>query len=157
MIATETRSRKKVLPSGLNHMGHTVKEMNDKTYKLRRRVMGFIYEAKALVPNLPRVTIRITSTDDNTTGGCLAFMGCDSIFISEECVPYKDDLLRQIVFHEIAHAVFGTEHVTGCPLMHPYYRVYTCRKDVIDKLFVKYSQKRWRKYNKSKKRFEYKK
>ena len=41
----------------------------------------------------------------------------------ERHIRYKDaidlglDTLRNIVFHEIAHAVYGTEHDESCPLM----------------------------------------
>jgi len=35
-------------------------KMDDKVYKLRRRVINLIYELKKIKPDLPRITVRIT-------------------------------------------------------------------------------------------------
>ena len=39
------------------------------------------------------------------------------MWITEEAINLGTDTLRNIVFHEIAHAVFGTQHDESCPLM----------------------------------------
>ena len=36
---------------------------------------------------------------------------------SKDAIDLGSDILRNIVFHEIAHAVYGTQHDESCPLM----------------------------------------
>ncbi len=114
--------------------------MNDVTYKLRRRVMAFIYEAKKLA-DFDRVDIRIT---ENSKDGCLglaAMAGGKSkghaILIPIESVNMNDDKLRHIVFHELLHATRNINHDDNCPLMQPALNSKTNR-ELVHNTFVKY-------------------
>lgn len=89
-------------------------DMNDKVYKLRRAVMDFIYEAKEVV-DLPRITVRITE-DHETMLGC-ARLKENILWITKRAIDSYD--LRSVVYHEIAHAVYGAGHDVNCPLMKP--------------------------------------
>lgn len=94
------------------------KEMNDNTYALRRKVIELIYEAKELVPTLPRVDVRICHTDK--TGSCILGVGRmkqNVIWIAEESISSDWVNLRHVVFHELLHAVYGIKHDEKCPLM----------------------------------------
>lgn len=86
--------------------------MDDGVYKLRREVMGYIYEAKEVV-ELPRITVRVTE-NHKTMLGCAKISG-NVLWITERAITEWD--LRPIVYHEIGHAVFGAEHDEKCPLM----------------------------------------
>ncbi len=89
--------------------------MNNETYALRRKVMNMIYDARAIV-TLPRITVRITE-NHNRQLGC-AWINHNVLWISERAITgYNDTILRSIVYHEILHAVFGTEHDESCILM----------------------------------------
>lgn len=88
-------------------------KMNDAIYKLRRQVIDYIYEAKEVV-ELPRITVRITD-NHKTMLGC-ATLEKDILWITERAINEGWDL-RSIVYHEIAHAVFGTKHDENCRLM----------------------------------------
>ena len=87
-------------------------KMDKRIYGLRREVMGYIYEAKEVV-EMPRITVRITDNHESMLG--CALMEKDVIWITERAIHEYD--LRSIVFHEIAHAVFGADHDEDCPLM----------------------------------------
>ena len=91
----------------------TNRRMSDSTYTLRRKVMGYVYEAKA-VADFPRVDVRITDSDQGRILG-VARMGDLIIWIPASSTGRSD--LRHIVFHEIVHAVKAQGHVIGCPLM----------------------------------------
>jgi len=109
--------------------------MNPATYALRRAVMQYVYEAKHLLGgNMPRVDVRITDAHDSNVLGA-AYMKGNSIFIPANTVVRPD--LRDIVFHELCHAVFGTEHVNGCPLMNP--SVMKASHKEVTQLFLKYA------------------
>jgi hypothetical protein len=70
------------------------KAMNDKTYRLRREVIGLIHEAKKLVPSLPRLTVRVTDNNPEILG--VARTGKNVIWITECSV-----VSMAVVFHEI--------------------------------------------------------
>lgn len=93
------------------------KVMNKDTYALRRKVMSFIYDAKALDPTLPRITVRITDNNSTTLG--VGRMKGNTIWITDKAINCKDYQLRNVVFHEILHATYGVPHSTTCPLMSP--------------------------------------
>ena len=106
------RNRKDVDPDGeLKN-----KKMNNDVYKLRREVMKYIYEAKNIVPTLPRITIRITDNYENILGKAL--LAKDVIWIPDYTLTSGHDL-RTVVFHEILHAVYNTDHHDDCPMMKP--------------------------------------
>ena len=114
------------------------KKMNDEVYKLRRKVMGFIYEAKELAPDMPRVEVRIT---DNHEDRILAMgrLGSFVIWISERVLDMSDDSIRCVVYHEILHN-YGHEHNNRCPLMGAYHK--ELPKAQAQKLFVKWVNKK---------------
>ena len=108
------------------------KEMNSEVYKTRREVIKLVYEAKKLVPNLPRITVRIAENHHRTNA--VGRMGGNIIWVTERFAAKK-----RTVFHEICHAAFAQEHINGCPLMGPYFQEVESKK--IDKLFIKYARK----------------
>lgn len=87
-------------------------KMNDKVYGLRREVINLIYEAKE-VSELPRITVRIT--ENHSSMLACARLKNNILWVSLRAIAEYD--LRAIVYHEIAHAVFGAEHNENCPLM----------------------------------------
>lgn len=91
------------------------KEMDEKTFILRKKAMSFIYEAKKLVPSLPRIELRITHDHEVTLA--MGRMNKNIIWVSDRAINQKEFDLRTIVFHEILHAAFGVEHDESCPLM----------------------------------------
>jgi len=93
-------------------------KMNDAVYKLRRQVIDLIYEAKRGGVNLPRIAVRVgeqTARHKNVLG--CAKMSGNQMWITKDAIDLGLDTLRNIVFHEIAHAVYGTQHDESCPLM----------------------------------------
>ena len=95
------------------------RESSQETYELRRKVMNLIYEAREVVgkENWPRVTIRIC---EDKKGGALGVgrMGQNIVWINEitvsgDCAKY----LREVVYHELCHALWAIEHNEKCPLM----------------------------------------
>ncbi len=93
--------------------------MNNDVYKLRRQVIDLIYEAKRGGVKLPRIEVRIgeqSSIRYRNVLGCARMSG-NQMWITKSAIDLGTDILRNIVFHEIAHAVYGTEHDENCPLM----------------------------------------
>ncbi len=92
-------------------------KMDDAVYKLRRQVIELIYEAKRGGVNLPRISVRIgeQKAKHNVLG--VATMKGNQMWITKDAIDLGTDTLRNVVFHEIAHAVYGTEHNESCPLM----------------------------------------
>lgn len=110
----------------------TNKKMSPEVYRLRRQVIDLIYEANKLVA-LPRIDVRVTDRHQMILG--VAEMKGNIIWITEETVAS-----RSVVFHEILHAVYGQEHVEGCPLMAPAISKNLDRQ-TCDSLFLKYATK----------------
>ena len=94
------------------------KKMNDETYALRRKVIEVIYEAKKRV-SLPRIDVRITDVDHKALGW--AYIGQDIVYMPEQMFtnPRFKTYFKEVVLHEIVHAVTGFEHDDKCPLMSP--------------------------------------
>ena len=92
--------------------------MNKDTYALRTTVINLIREAKIGGAKLPWIGVRIGTQTSNHKNvlGCAVMQG-DRLWITEDAINLGTDTLRNIVFHEIAHAVFGTQHDESCPLM----------------------------------------
>lgn len=111
------------------------KRMNSDVYRLRRRVMAMIYEAKKLVPSLPRITVRIT--DDHHTTLAMATLKRDFIEVSERAITCSDFDLRTIVYHELVHAVYGFHHDEACPLMRSIHKPLSI--ELVQSLFLKYA------------------
>jgi len=119
--------------------GDTCKTLANKTmsreiYDVRRMAMAFVYEARALVPDLPRIQVRIT--EDHDTVLAIARMRDCKIWISERSVDFD---LRTIVFHEILHAVFGATHDESCPLMGSVHRPLS--RDLASSLFSSWAKR----------------
>jgi hypothetical protein len=107
------------------------KKMDSSVYALRSKVIGLIREAGRLFP-LPRVEVRVTDNDRVIAG--VAMLGKSMIWITEAFVAS-----RQVVFHEILHAVFSVQHVAGCPMMSPV--CLPCDDSTADRLFVAYASR----------------
>ena len=92
--------------------------MNKETYALRTTVINLIREAKIGGAKLPWIGVRIGTQTSNHKNvlGCAIMQG-DRLWITEDAINLGTDTLRKTVFHEIAHAVFGTQHDESCPLM----------------------------------------
>jgi hypothetical protein len=89
-------------------------KMNSDTYAMRRKVMDIIYEVKNKGYNIPRIEVRIVKDGDVNACG-YAYLSENIVHINER---YIDDVrLREIVLHEIVHAVTGFEHDNSCYLM----------------------------------------
>ena len=92
--------------------------MNDDVYKLRRQVINLIYEVKNGGGKLPRISVRVgeqTAKHKNILG--CAMMNKNQMWITKDAIDLGTDTLRNVVFHEIAHAVFNVDHDEKCPLM----------------------------------------
>ena len=92
--------------------------MNNETYKLRHKVVTLLYEIKREVENFPRIEVRIGEARNHNTLG-VAKLNKKQIWITKRAVDMSQDALRNIVFHEIVHAVTGFGHDDKCPLMKP--------------------------------------
>lgn len=112
------------------------KEMSPAVYQLRRKVIDLIYEAKKLVPTLPRIMVRITENHETTLA--MATLKRDYIEVSERAVNCGDFDLRTIVFHELIHAVWGVRHNESCPLMRSHHK--PLPKEDVHRLFLQYSK-----------------
>lgn len=117
---------------------HQNKDMNSDVYKLRRKVMDIIYEARKLINNdMHRITVRITECDLPHILGT-ARLNCNIIWIpSRTC---SDKRLRHVVYHELCHALWGVEHDESCKLMNPIIDK-ACSKKTCQDLFIKYYKK----------------
>jgi len=91
-------------------------KMNDAVYKLRRQVIDLIYEVKKEIRNLPRIEVRIGEARNHNVLG-VAKLSRNQIWITKRAIDMSPDALRNIVFHEIVHAVTGFGHDEKCPLM----------------------------------------
>ena len=96
------------------------KKMNPETYALKTQVVNLIREAKRGGARLPwiRVIIGDQTSNHKDVLGCAVIKG-DKMWITEEAINLGTDTLRNIVFHEIVHAVTGFGHDDRCPLMKP--------------------------------------
>ena len=91
-------------------------KMNDDTFKLRRKVISILYEAKDQGIKLPRINVRIGSAaagHENTLG----VGGSLNIWITEKAIDRGYNYLLHVVLHELCHAVFNMDHNEKCKLM----------------------------------------
>jgi|TARA_R100001530_G_scaffold823_3_gene1432 hypothetical protein len=113
-------------------------KMNDAVYKLRRQVIELIYEAKRGGVNLPRIEVRIGEQKakyKNVLG--IATMNGNQMWITKDAIDLGLDVLRNVVFHEIGHAVFNLEHNNKCPLMQSRQNTVLNKEDCL-KYLIKY-------------------
>lgn len=111
-------------------------KMNDDVYKLRRRVIDILYDAKELC-ELPYITVRVTEPHQKILGQ--ARIKDNTLWITENALDKSNVELRLTVYHEILHTVFGVPHIEGCPLMGEYQDV-VIPKQRADELFKKYAK-----------------
>jgi len=117
-------------------------KMNDAVYKLRRQVIELIYEAKRGGVNLPRIAVRIgeqKAKHKNVLG--IATMNGNQMWITKDAIDLGLDVLRNVVFHEIGHAVFNLEHNNKCPLMQSRQNTVLNKEDCLKHL-IKYQSNR---------------
>ena len=96
------------------------KKMDRKVYKERRLIIDQIYRindliAQAGLPPPPFVGVRICEKHSRIAG--VARLGQDFIWIPESSLKLPPNQLKEVVLHELAHAVLGSEHDENCPLM----------------------------------------
>ena len=111
--------------------------MNDITYKKRRRVIDLIYEVKKEIKDLPRIEVRIGEARKKNVLGVAMLKDC-KIWITDDAINMGDDALRNVVFHEIVHAVTGFGHDDKCPLMKPNLDGYLLNKNQCMKYLKSY-------------------
>ena len=108
-------------------------KMNDEVYSLRRKVIDMIYEVKNHMRDLPRVEVRIGEARcENVLG--LASRGRRQLWITKEAIDMSEDALRNIVYHELVHAIFGFRHDDKCPLMQPTLKTILNKEDCLKHL-----------------------
>jgi hypothetical protein len=119
------------------------KKMNDDTYALRRKVIEVIYEAKKRV-ELPRIDVRITEPNKGSHSGILglAYLGLNMVYIPSHLIEKGrlKPFFKEVVLHEIVHAVTGFEHDAKCPLMAPSIGCKPMSEAEMWKAFEKYFQ-----------------
>ena len=108
-------------------------DMNKNTYALRRKVINLIYEVKNSGVNLPRIEVRIGEPRKKNLLG-VALLKDNKIWITDDAINMGEDALRNVVFHEIVHAVTGFGHDEKCPLMSSALGKLLNKKDCLDKL-----------------------
>ena len=114
--------------------------MNNETYKLRHKVVTLLYEIKREVKNFPRIEVRIGEARNHNVLG-VAQLKDKKIWITKRAVDMSEDALRNIVYHEVVHAVTGFGHDDLCPLMKPTLDNYFLNKDQCMKYLKKYLQR----------------
>ena len=108
-------------------------KMNDAVYKLRRQVINLIYEAKKEIKDLPRIEVRIGEARKKNVLGVAMLKDC-KIWITDDAINMGDEALRNVVFHEIVHAVTGFGHDEKCPLMQSKQKTILNKNDCMKKL-----------------------
>ena len=118
----------------------TNKKMNDKVYSERRQVMDIVYEAKKLLGDkFERVDVRIGKANKGEIALGVGRLNMNIIWIEEKTLTLHKNIRRQIVLHEIVHALTGFGHDDKCPLMKPCVDTKTPLDfDTITTAFLKY-------------------
>jgi hypothetical protein len=112
-------------------------KMNDLVYKKRRQIINLIYEVKKEFLSFPRIEVRIGEARDHNVLG-VAKLSKKQIWITDRALNMSQDALRNIVYHEIVHAVTGFGHDDKCPLMKPSLDGYLLNKKQCMKYLKKY-------------------
>lgn len=117
---------------------HKNLDMNKETYKLRRQVINVIREIGELV-DLPRINVRITDpTKGNEQVMGSALLRGNTIWITQDTIKNTD--VRTVVYHEVLHAVYGTQHDEDCPLMKSTFDRALTKKECV-KYFLKHASR----------------
>jgi len=114
-------------------------KMNDEVYKLRRQVINLIYEVKKEFLSFPRIEVRIGEARNHNVLG-VAKLSRKQIWITKRAVDMSEDALRNIVYHEVVHAVTGFGHDEKCPLMKSSLDGYLLNKNECMKKLKEYLQ-----------------
>ena len=115
-------------------------KMDNEVYKNRRKVLDFIYELKNEGFKLPRIDVRIgTSQKCNVLGK--ARLKDNIIWITQEAIDNGNNELRSVVYHELLHAIYGCNHVKGCPIMSAVQPDVVANKSQSIEIFKKYYNK----------------
>ena len=115
-------------------------KMDNEVYKNRRKVLDFIYELKNEGFKLPRIDVRIgTSQKCNVLGK--ARLKDNIIWITQEAINNGSNELRSVVYHELLHAIYGCNHVKGCPIMSAVQPDVVANKSQSIEIFKKYYSK----------------
>jgi hypothetical protein len=124
-------------------MGNNLK-MSNEVYALRREVMNHLYEAKNTLRangiQMPRVDVRVTDNKGHDALGMGRLNG-NIIWISLSSLKTWKAHLRDVVYHELVHAVTGFEHDDNCRLMCPCVNMKPLDKAEADTLLLKYFKK----------------
>mgnify|MGYP007072427941 CR=1 FL=1 len=112
-------------------------KMDAEVYKKRRQVIDLVYEIKKEIKSLPRIEVRIGEARDHNVLG-VAQLKDKKIWITKRAVDMSQDALRNIVYHEIVHAVTGFGHDEKCPLMKSTMDGYLLNKKQCMKYLKKY-------------------
>jgi hypothetical protein len=115
------------------------KKMDDATFELRKQVMKVIYEARQVIgkQNFPRITVRITHNNGSILG--VARMGQNIIWIPEKLFKGENKLyLREVVYHELCHALWAINHNETCPLMRSSVGSRPLNKEQCESIFNQY-------------------
>ena len=91
-------------------------KMNNEVYKNKRKVLDFVYELKNQGFKLPRVNVVIGDAKKCNVLG-KAKLKENIIWVTQKAIDKTENELRTTVFHELLHAIYGCEHVKGCPIM----------------------------------------
>ena len=111
--------------------------MNDSVYKLRRKVINILYEARNRGIKLPRVNVRIGESTHNYPN-VLGVGGGHNIWITEKAIDRGYQYLLHVVLHELGHSVYNLPHDKKCKLMAPTLSK-PCEVEDAWRIFRKYS------------------
>ena len=115
-------------------------KMSDEVYKNRRKVLNFIFELKNEGFKLPRIDVRIGEDKKCSILG-RARLKDNIIWITQKAINHGDMELRTTVYHELLHAIFGCNHVKGCPIMSAVQPDVVVNKSKSIEIFRKYYNK----------------
>lgn len=113
-------------------------QMNSDVYKLRKQVIDLIYEVKQSY-DIPRIDVRIGESKSCSTLG-IARLNDNIIWISEYTINKGIDFLRNVVYHELLHTIYGIGHNEKCPLMQSRLDTILTKKQCLD-IFGQYVNK----------------
>ena len=115
-------------------------KMDKDVYALRRQVINILYDVKKMIPNFPRIDVRIgkDKCGDGTLG--TGRPNQNIIWITKDCINRGTDFLMNTVLHELVHTVYGFGHDERCPLMESYAKT-TLPKISAFKIFKAYHKR----------------
>ena len=91
-------------------------KMNNDVYKNKQKVLNFVYELKNEGLKLPYVRVKIGDSKKCNVLGKAKLNKCE-IWITQKAIDNGSNELRSVVYHELLHAIYGCNHVKGCPIM----------------------------------------